>query len=936
MSQTSWTRKSQLSDTSNTLDNTEVPLQDQPASGYYNPSGVIIPPNKGSKHYSMDEVFKVWYDNKERILNTISSNSVTETENYKVSEPNQIYHLDLQNLNSESTKETPVTSQSPKQNANDLNESLANLSIVDPPNQTLNGAANEPVRSSQGPPPGIFPKSDNPVSSNPISETPLLHPSQIEWFYLDPSGNEQGPFNGSMMQEWLTDGYLNLDLMIRRKEEGQFQTLKQLCDSLENYIQPFQVPLPDLSYAKANDVSHMSVQNPNTAQPQTQQFDQFQTPQNTRGLHQPPPPPPQQQPSLPFGNQHPSQFHQFLSHGPGNLGAANMRLNTTMGSQSNLFGNDFMSPQDPFSATPLSSLANPAFTNNQFGIDAVNPSGLGSFNQPLSSGLHMPSLLQQQIQSQQQPVLSRANSGWGIDPSSGFMGSTPTTPVNVSQPLASQLTQPAPLSPWISAAQSQSRVSSPFVPSSNLPSNDKIETNSNSVNYPNTNHQHVDDHVLNQIHNSVTDILSDGEDHSSNNLPVKLDQISQQIPEPVPEPKPFSQPVPEPVHESIPEPVNEQTSGSVIEQQQQYQQPGHPSQQEQQEPSKQGQQDTPKQSVETESPIQELQASKSKETPSIENLKPASQPQQQLAPWAAATVKTESQKKPTLTLKEIQKLEAEKLEKQKQELRNEKAAAVAAAARQLAEEEKQQQLSEKPGLPKTSSWATNTKPVVAKKTLAEIQKEEAEAAAKAKANSAAAAIAMNNSTSMSSSTSKQSFANAAANSVSKDDGAWTTVTSKKQPVTTKKPTTPVITNNSIKSSPQLLRSVSASKSNVPTNTVDYNGIREEFLIWARSNMTNLYPTVSKDDLLDIFITLPTNQDSSQLIAETIYSSSAIMDGRRFSQEFLKRKSKVDQTIGASDDLDWQSAIVSSADKVSTVDENGWSTSVKPKKKGRKH
>ena len=68
---------------------------------------------------------------------------------------------------------------------------------------------------------------------------------------------------------------------------------------------------------------------------------------------------------------------------------------------------------------------------------------------------------------------------------------------------------------------------------------------------------------------------------------------------------------------------------------------------------------------------------------------------------------------------------------------------------------------------------------------------------------------------------------------------------------------------------------------------------ERLLVWARSSMTSLYPTVSKDDLLEIFITLPPNSaDSSSLIAETIYSSSATMDGRRFAQEFLKRRQKL--------------------------------------------
>ena len=42
----------------------------------------------------MNEVFKVWYDNKDKILN--NSVPVGADEPYKLSKPEPIYHLDLQ------------------------------------------------------------------------------------------------------------------------------------------------------------------------------------------------------------------------------------------------------------------------------------------------------------------------------------------------------------------------------------------------------------------------------------------------------------------------------------------------------------------------------------------------------------------------------------------------------------------------------------------------------------------------------------------------------------------------------------------------------------------------------------------------------------------------------------------------------------------------
>lgn len=810
-------------------------------------ANITIPPNKGSKRYSMDEVFQVWYDNKDQILLSLSSAPKQTQESYKNANPGQIYHLDLQHSSSNvrSAIDSEISEKSHQNGSNHYEDKLA-ASLA-----TLSTDETNPV----GPPPGIPGQTvDSDLIAPPT--VPLLNSSQIEWLYLDPSGNEQGPFNGDMMQEWLTDGYLTLDLQIKRVQEPQYRTLKELCEAVQNYIQPFKVSLPDLTV------------------PQPSSFLQAQ----------------QQQPaplqSLSFANQQP-QFHQFMSNGSGNLGVGSMRLNNTMNSQSNLFSNDFISQQDPFAA-PLTPQGTNFAGPNQFGIDTVNAGAIGGFSNPLAGGsLHMPTLLQQQIQSQTQPGLSRNNSGWGLDTTSGgLMSSNPGTPVSVAPPLASQINQPAPLSPWIAAtAQSLSRVSSPFVATSSMATETRDAAG--------------DDHVLNKFHTSVvTDILNDGID----------DKFTSTNPEFVAPPlEPETVAAVDPVAVQLqPEPVVAAEPSAI-------------------EPEK-----APAKSP---TPEPEIKSNKivrpTVTTPPVEAAKPAPPQQPKLAPWAAAS--QEPKANPPLTLKEIQQLEAEKYEQQRKELRTAQAAAAEAEAKAWAMEEKRT-LAEKPSLPKTSSWAaapTLNKPVV-KKTLAEIQKEESEA----KAAAAAAAAAAVSSSVAPSSSSKPSFASALTTSTPSDN-AWTTVTSKKPPV--KKPTQPVIVSNTsaTKASPQMFRSASAIK---PVSTsVNSSALREEFLVWARSAMTNLYPTVSKDDLLDIFVTLPLNgSDSSQLIAETIYSSSATMDGRRFAQEFLKRRQKVEQQVGSSDEVSWSSAIIASADKVLAVDDDGWSTNVKSKKRGKKH
>ncbi|KAK6455292.1 kinesin-like protein [Scheffersomyces xylosifermentans] len=874
-------------------------LNQQSSSSYANPT---IPANKGGKRYTMSEVFDVWYANKDQIVNPSVELPVLSNENYKLARPRQIYHLDLQpnttstgnqnstsdldggysasnevnafkasensNVSSVSNSNTNSNTNNSTSNIPSLEQSLGNFSLQEPVSASSGVSGNQySVERSdisqpsanvvQGPPPGMAAPSSQQVSNaSAVSPHPILITSdKIEWFYIDPLGTEQGPFNGDLMQDWLTGGYLHLDLKIRRKEETSYRTLKELCDSVQNYMQPFKIPLLDLSVPQPVPVP------PFGSQSSLQQFS---------GLAQQ-----QQQQQQPQQPQQSSQFHPLLSNGPGNhLG----RLNSSLNQQSTIFGSDFIG-NDPFSSGPAGAFQSPGGPN-QFGIDAMNHQNLQQ-NLGFNSGLQlntMPSLLQQQIQQQQhQPVLSRTNSGWGgLDSSSSLHGGA--TPVSVAPVLPSQISQPAPMSPWLSGIPSSSRISSPFVPVSTLSGSSNVgsaETKDTPVESAVTHEDHVLD---NHIHSSVvTGILNDGdEDH------FKPEVVA-----------PPAQPEVKPAEKVIPEQQLEQPQPQEVE----------VDQQEQQE--------------ETEPEIEHT-------TPVVENLKPAVPSQQELAPWA--TAKQETEQKPTLTLKEIQQLEAERLEKQKK-LQAQQRQEQAAKNWSQVEEATPEKI---PALPKTSSWAAAPAPVVSKKTLAEIQKEEAEAAA-ARAR-AAKAVAASTGTPVQ----KSSFASALANSVPKDDSPWQTVAVKK-PVLKKSTTAPTITNatSSARTNPQLLRSVSATRPAVAG--VNANALREEFLIWARSNMTNLYPTVSKDDLLDIFITLPVaSSDSSSLIAETIYSSSATMDGRRFAQEFLKRRQKVDQQIGSNaDDLSWSSAIISSADKVSTVDEDGWSTSIKSKKNKNK-
>lgn len=53
-------------------------------------------------------------------------------------------------------------------------------------------------------------------------------PALIDWFYLDPQGDTQGPFSAQDMSEWYKAGYFQESLMVRRSIDGAFMPLGQL------------------------------------------------------------------------------------------------------------------------------------------------------------------------------------------------------------------------------------------------------------------------------------------------------------------------------------------------------------------------------------------------------------------------------------------------------------------------------------------------------------------------------------------------------------------------------------------------------------------------------------------------------------------------------------------------------------------------------------
>ena len=214
-------------------------------------------------------------------------------------------------------------------------------------------------------------------------------------------------------------------------------------------------------------------------------------------------------------------------------------------------------------------------------------------------------------------------------------------------------------------------------------------------------------------------------------------------------------------------------------------------------------------------------------------------------------------------------------------------------------------------LPTNSTWAVNNNNLtsIPIKSFDEIKKEELENArlneqlqqAERNQRTIAEAIANKQKTSNSSISNENQSSNAT--------NSWTVVSKKdakpkvSTPVTSTIPmTTPVVKTTQVRYSAPSVPSISSTSKNYPPMAI-------EFLTWCRSQLSGLYPTVNKEDVLQIMMQLPSGSESNEIIADTIYSNSSTMDGRRFSTEFMKKRNRIEDTIKRREwAFDWFDAI----------------------------
>ncbi|EEB88143.1 hypothetical protein MPER_14184, partial [Moniliophthora perniciosa FA553] len=116
------------------------------------------------------------------------------------------------------------------QGSENIDTGMAHLSVE--PNSSQS-ATNSPGVAAAPPPPG------------------LADLGSIEWSYLDPQGQVQGPFRADLMQKWNDDGYFTPDLLMKRTTiDTEWISVAELARRTGGgkiFLSPIAPPMPPVS-----------------------------------------------------------------------------------------------------------------------------------------------------------------------------------------------------------------------------------------------------------------------------------------------------------------------------------------------------------------------------------------------------------------------------------------------------------------------------------------------------------------------------------------------------------------------------------------------------------------------------------------------------------------------------------------------------------------
>ncbi|CAF9939940.1 MAG: hypothetical protein ALECFALPRED_008381 [Alectoria fallacina] len=737
---------------------------------------------------------------------------------------------------------------------------------------------------------------DTSSSQMPASQQrKMVMPDRMRWIYRDPSGNTQGPWSGLEMHDWYKAGFFSPELQVKKLEDADYEPLAQLIRRIGNSREPFLVPqigiphgssapIPSSTTATAGAVPATT---PSAAQPPfASSFPSFGTTLSAEQQNALERRKQEEQYLMARQKEHLAQQQVMLKQMQHMGGVHSQQLHhhsSAHSLQSQPSYGSITSPGAPIGYQPSPGqgpIQPPASIPGFFDGPSRNAGPLGAGADPLSSVREedLPRLLERlgMGRGSQQPF---SDSAYGQDPSH-------------QQHVAAMLQE--------RDRQRREQEQYDLLQRGN---DDQRTTAERLEQYHQLRAQEeqqqfqtpgpIGGHVNRQASDldlagqqQMHDLGHEYQDFSqqNHNDPEPL-SLSEQVQKAAAKQQPASQPQSPwaKVDSGLPQPFPPPQSSSPM-------------------PAP-----TPQRNRQSVADALNAESQTSSQADSVETLGAA------LAPWAKEPV--EGSKGPSL--KEIQAIEA-KNAAQKEEI-------AVAARRALAEQERlsqqNQPVAPAPGLPSSANWASSISPAIptttgsspwakpaagkpavatpvagAKKTLAQIQKEEE--ARKNRAAAAAAANAAVNANATVALASGKRYADLAGKASMPtpltSSAAWTTVGASGK---AKPPTAPAPSLSTRTASGGIVQPSVPSAKPKPMVTASTKGpgnqqlANQEFQRWTKSALSKgLNPNMNVDDFVSQLLMLPPEAD---IISDSIYASSQTLDGRRFAEEFVRRRKLAD-------------------------------------------
>ncbi|EPS33717.1 hypothetical protein PDE_08679 [Penicillium oxalicum 114-2] len=734
----------------------------------------------------------------------------------------------------------------------------------------------------------------------------MVMPDRMRWIYRDPQGNIQGPWTGLEMHDWFKAGFFSPDLQIKKLEDGEFEPLAQLVRRIGNSREPFLVPQIGI---------------PHGPEPMT---GQWQNP--SQGSAQPP-----------FPGSFPSFGTTLTAEQQNALERRKQEEQYLMARQKEHLAQQqaIMKQMQVPGAPPTMQ---PQLQHQSSAHSLHSQPSFGSITSPAA---YQPSPIQAPLQGQQQ---SQGMPGFFDAPASLRQGGLPNVlPGMLGTELGGQDQLPALFDrlnvgrqdPFAfgPAGSFAARQPDSFLHSQQVASmlQDRAQLQQEQADFDKANNaldpfdQEAREERLRQFHALRS---QEGElgMRTAEGLPTHPAAAAEHEREAL-----ETEAVDEHEH-AAPEPaltLSQQVHKAASAQRQQQQEEQEQQQQQSASESAWAKVDNampqPFPPPPSASPLPAPAAQRNRQNVA-ESLAAGSRSQTQtpvdaaptsVAPWAKDT--HEVPKGPSL--KEIQEAEA------RTAAQREEVAAAARRAQLLAEQERlsQAQAQAVPGLPSSANWAsagspatpssagspwnTKSQPVqtttATKKTLAQIQKEEE--ARKQRLASAAAAAAQTATPSPPASVtkryadlaSKAPASNTAATAAAPVSGAWTTVgaggKAKAPPAAPLGPRSTsgtTVPTASVVAKPRPTVTTRTTVGSVPQ--ANPNRAMEEFTKWAKLALgKGLNSNINVDDFVQQLLFLPAE---AEIISDSVYANSQTLDGRRFADEFIRRRKLADKGI----------------------------------------